>query len=642
MIAPWLPITLVDMGGSVVILALASLCFKEAWSWSRRQRDNIFRNYILLLTGAIALFALSRSVGHLLKQVLLLADQSATWQVIAPYSGAFNSATFMIIFAFGIHFHRSQTLQSEREKYRDNLEVLIEERTAELARKNHDLIESRVALDNILNGSIPICITGINHEMIQANRAFYQLWPPQSGQAAKCYDQRPSPICRTGLCPLQQTINGQTEVVIETTKILNGEERHFIVTGRPHVNADGELLGVIESFQDVTLWKQATDERSRLERQLRQAQKMEAIGTMAGGIAHDFNNILTAIIGFAELGKIKAAAESEHSLFFNEILRAGERAKDLARHILTFSNRSERTKTSVEISLLIKEVLKLIRASTPSVISIVEELDPHCGYVFADPTQIHQVLMNLCTNAVQEMEKHGGALTIALHHTLLTAEPDSAVGLEPGLYAVISISDTGRGIPNSIKEKIFDPYFTTKPVNKGTGLGLAVAQGIIKNHGGSITCASQVGQGTTFRVLLPLLPARMAPGKPAETTMPTGNERLLVIDDETTITAVMADLLQSLGYRVSVSNDSPAALALFRSDPDAFDLVITDQTMPGLTGLDLARAIAAIKPDLPLILCTGFSKDIDAESAQKQGIKGFAMKPVDFGEIASLIRALLD
>ncbi len=641
MIAPWLPVTVVDMAGSILILVLALLCFKEAWNWSHRQRDNIFRNYILLLTVAIILFALSRAIGHLLKQLLILTDQTDTWRAIAPYSGAFNSATFIVIFAFGIYFHRSQTLQTEREKYRDNLEVLIEERTAELARKNRDLIESRVALDNILNGSIPICITGIDHEIIQANQAYYQLWPARADQS-KCYEQRPSPICRTGLCPLQQISNGRVAVVIETTKIIAGAERHFIVTGRPYLNAEGLLLGVIESFQDVTLWKQATDERTILEHQLRQAQKMEAIGTMAGGIAHDFNNILTAIIGFAELGKIKAGAEAEHSRFFGEIMRAGERAKDLVRHILTFSNRSERTKNSVEINPLIKEILKLIRASTPTTIDIIESLDPDCGYIFADPTQIHQVLMNLCTNAVQEMETKGGTLTVTLQQTLITDETGATADLEPGLYAAISINDTGRGIPHNIKDKIFDPYFTTKPAHKGTGLGLAVALGIIKNHGGSLTFTSQVGKGTTFRILLPLLQTRPAPKKLADQTLPTGSEHILVVDDETAITEVVSDLLRSLGYRITVSNDSPAALALFRSHPDDFDLVITDQTMPGLTGLELAREIAAFKPTLPVILCTGFSRDIDAESARKQGIRGFAMKPVAFGEMARLIRSLLD
>jgi len=641
MIAPWLPVTIVDMGGSVLIVVLALLCFNEAWSWSRRQHDNIFRNYILLLTVAIVLFGLSRAIGHLLKQLLLLTDQPETWRAIAPYSGAINSITFIVIFAFGIYFHRSQTLQTEREKYRDNLELLVEERTAELAQRNQDLIESRVALDNILNGSIPICITGTDHEMIQANRSYYQLWPPRA-ELTKCYEQRPSPICRTGLCPLQQVINGRSDVVIETTKIIAGEERHFIVTGRPYINADGQLLGVIESFQDVTLWKQATDERTLLEHQLRQAQKMEAIGTMAGGIAHDFNNILTAIIGFAELGKIKSVNEAEFNRFFVEIMRAGERAKDLVRHILTFSNRSERTKNSMEINPLIKEILKLIRASTPSTINIVETLDPDCGYVFADPTQIHQVLMNLCTNAVQEMENKGGTLTVSLQQTLISAETRATADLEPGLYALITIGDTGRGIPNNIKDKIFDPYFTTKPAHKGTGLGLAVALGIIKNHGGSLTFTSQVGKGTTFRILLPLLQTRPAPEKPVDQTLPTGNEHILLVDDETAITEVVSDLLQSLGYRITVSNDSPEALALFRRNPGDFDLVITDQTMPGLTGLDLAREIAAIKPALPVILCTGFSRDIDAESARKLGIKGFAMKPVSFGEMARLVRTLLD
>jgi len=642
MIAPWLPVTVVDMGGSVAILVLALMCIKESWRWSRREPDNIFRNYILLLTLAIGFFALSRSIGHLLKQLLIMGGQGETWRAIAPYSGAINSTTFIVVFAFGIYFRRSQIIQIEIDRYRHNLEGLIDERTAELARKNQDLIESRVALDNILNGSVPICITGAGHEVIQANRAYYQLWPPQPG-LSKCHEQRPSAICDTDICPLRQIGNGKDEVVIETTKVIDGEERHFLVTARPHVNAEGKLLGIIESFQDITLWKQATDERALLERQLRQAQKMEAIGTMAGGIAHDFNNILTAIIGFAELGRIKAGGE-DGKHFFTEILRAGERAKDLVRHILTFSNRSERTKNSVTLPPLVKEILQLVRASTPSTISIVEEIDPHVGHIFADPTQIHQVLMNLCTNGVQEMEKSGGTLTVSLQRREIDAGTASDSDLEPGSYAAIAIGDTGRGIPNSIKDKIFDPYFTTKPVHKGTGLGLAVAQGIIKNHGGAITFQSRVGKGTTFLILLPLLEARPLPENNAgETTdLPTGNEHILVVDDEPTITEVLTDLLQSLGYRVTATNDSRQALETYRSNPEVFDLIITDQTMPRMTGLELARAVSAIDPEMPLILCTGFSRDVDAETAKRMGIKGFAMKPLSFGEIARLVRSLLD
>jgi signal transduction histidine kinase/ActR/RegA family two-component response regulator len=645
MTVPWLPVIVVDSGGSILTLVLAFFCSWHARQWSRQKPDHIFRNYIYLLTLAIFFFAFSRSFGHLVKQILFWQGQSWLWQAISPYSGAVNSATFIVIFAFGIYFHRFQTIQTELEMYKDNLEILIEQRTAELESKNLDLIESRAVLNNVLNSSIPICITGLDYEVIQANQAYYQLWPesPGRGKRGKCFEQRPGSLCHTGLCPLRQILEGQRNVMIENAKFIAGEERFFIITARPYTGADGQLLGVIESFQDITIWKKAAEERTLLERQLRQAQKMEAIGTMAGGIAHDFNNILTAIIGFSELGQNRARAGEDCGHYFAEVLRAGNRARDLVRHILTFSNRSERTKSYTMIHILVREVLKLIRASTPSTIEIRENIERDCGYIFADPTQIHQVIMNLCTNAVQELEGSGGILSVSLTKAELTAdaltdEPE----MQPGPYAAIAIADTGRGIPNNIREKIFDPYFTTKPVNKGTGLGLAMARSIVKHHGGAINLQTEPGHGATFTVYLPLLQCLPQPEIAGEESIPTGTERILVVDDEPAIVEVLTHLLRSLGYQVTAAIGSQNALEIFQSGPTGFDLLITDQTMPQMTGLELTRAVTSLRPGLPVILCTGYSRDIDAENAESLGVRGFAMKPVTLREIAMLTRRVLD
>jgi signal transduction histidine kinase/ActR/RegA family two-component response regulator len=642
MTVSWLPVIVIDSGGSLLTLMLAGACSWYARKWSRQKPDHIFRNYIYLLTLAIVFFALSRSFGHLVKQILLWQGQIALWQSISPFSGAINSAAFIVIFAFGIYFHRFQAIQTEMEMYRDNLEELIDRRTCELERKNQDLIESQAVLANVLNSSIPICITGVDYEVILANQAYYLLWPKEEGRG-KCFEQRPDSHCHTPLCPLRQIVEGQQNVIIESSKIIADREHFFIITARPYTDSNGKLLGTIESFQDITIWKQAADERTLLERQLRQAQKMEAIGTMAGGIAHDFNNILTAIIGFAELGRIRAQAGIDCSNYFDEVLRAGDRARDLVKHILTFSNRGERTKNPILLHILVKEILKLIRASTPTTIDIREDIEPNGSYIFADPTQVHQVIMNLCTNAVQEMEETGGTLTVSLRKVeLTTADLTDEPEMPPGYYAAIAISDSGRGIPYNIREKIFDPYFTTKPFNKGTGLGLAMAGSIVKSHGGAIKMQSEVGKGTTFTIFLPLLQGIPPMEKISDETIPTGTEHILVVDDEPAIVEILVSLLQNLGYRVTAATDSLNALESLRAAPDAFDLLITDQTMPRMTGLELARAATAIRPGLPLILCTGFSRDIDAVNAESLGIRGFAMKPITLREIAQLIRKALD
>ncbi len=642
MTVSWLPVIAVDSGGSLITLILAIVCSWYGRKWSRQKPDHIFRNYIYLLTLAIVFFAFSRSLGHLVKQILLWQGEVALWQTISPLSGAVNSAAFIVIFAFGIYFYRFQAIQTEMEMYKDNLEELIDQRTIELERKNQDLIESQATLANVLNSSIPICFTGVDYEVIQANQAYYQLWPEVAGRS-KCFEQRPGSLCHTQLCPLRQIVEGRQDVMIETTKFIDGREGFFIITARPYTDADGKLLGTIESFQDITIWKQAADERTLLERQLRLSQKMEAIGTMAGGIAHDFNNILTGIIGFAELGRVRAQAGIDCSHYFDEVLRAGGRARDLVKHILTFSNRGEHAKDSIQIHILVSEILKLIRASTPSTIEIREDIETKCGQIFADPTQVHQVIMNLCTNAVQEMEETGGTLAVSLREKVLTvADLANEPEMVPGSYAAIAISDTGRGIPNLIREKIFDPYFTTKPTNKGTGLGLAMASNIVKSHGGTINLQTEAGKGTTFTVFLPLHQTMPRVKEIPEEAIPTGTEHILLVDDEPAIVEVLVSLLQNLGYRVTSATCSLMALESLRAAPESFDLLITDQTMPQMTGLELSREVTAVRPGLPVILCTGFSRDIDADNAVSLGISGFAMKPVTLREIAHLIRKILD
>jgi PAS domain S-box-containing protein len=394
---------------------------------------------------------------------------------------------------------------------------------------------------------------------------------------------------------------------------------------------------------DITERKRVEEEKNNLQAQLIQAQKMEAIGTLAGGIAHDFNNILGAILGYAELAREDCPPGSVAASDLEQVLLAGKRAKDLVRQILAFSRQTETEMIPLQPGIIVKETMKLLRSSLPTTIDIQQDIDSETGFIFADPTQIHQILMNLGTNAYHAMEETGGALSVSVKSKEISEQ--DLVGsphIKPGNYMELSVRDNGPGIPVEIQEKIFDPYFTTKATGKGTGMGLAIVHGIVKSYGGFITCDSQVGKGTTFKILLPVFAGHAdTESKPAE-VIPAGTEHILFIDDETILVEMARNMLERLGYAVTARTGSFEALTTFQNQPDAFDLVITDQTMPGMTGIDLARRMLQIRPGLPIILCTGYSSQVSKEKAKSYGINGFAMKPLTRKDIAALIRKMLD
>jgi PAS domain S-box-containing protein len=387
--------------------------------------------------------------------------------------------------------------------------------------------------------------------------------------------------------------------------------------------------------------REETNERTSVEAQLRQAVKMEALGTLTGGIAHDFNNILTAIIGFAELAKDRALKGSRQAQHLLRVLEAGTRGRDLVRQLLTFSRKAEGGKEPLRLGGLVKEAMKLLRASIPSTITTRVTIDDESGVIFADPTQIQQVLMNLCANATHAMQGKGGSLDIELSD--YNALPSNASdGMKPGAYARLVVRDTGAGIPADILEKIFDPFFTTKAQGEGTGLGLAVVHGIVTHHDGYVTVESEPGGGATFTVYFPKVVEQPTVKTVSEESIPTGHERILFIDDEAAIAEMGQEMLSDLGYRVVSKTSSREALAILRLDPSRFDIVVTDQTMPELTGLELAKEILAIRADIPVILCTGFSHLINEESAREAGIKAFLAKPMTKKEIAKTIRGVVD
>ena len=423
----------------------------------------------------------------------------------------------------------------------------------------------------------------------------------------------------------------------------NGEERRIEHICREVFGREGNTLGRRVTNRDVTERQKTEREKEILQAQLNQAQKMEAIGTLAGGIAHDFNNILGAILGYAEMAREDCLPGSVTAGDLDQVVLAGKRAKDLVKQILAFSRQAETERVPLQPAIMVKEAIKLLRSSLPTTIVIQQDIAPGCNLIDADPTQIHQILMNLCTNAYHAMEETGGVLTISLKNKMLSRqESDSYPSVQPGAFVHLSVSDTGQGISPEIRERIFDPYFTTKGVGKGTGMGLAIVHGIVQRYGGFIECRSVIGEGTVFDVNLPVIAEASLPEAATDSIIPVGRESILFVDDEEILAEMAQSMLTRLGYTVTVRTTSLETLATFENQPDAFDLVITDQTMPGMTGLDLARRMLQIRPDLPIILCTGYSSQVSEEQARSAGIRGFALKPIDKADLAALIRKVLD
>jgi len=400
----------------------------------------------------------------------------------------------------------------------------------------------------------------------------------------------------------------------------------------------GYLEGVIV---DITDLKKAEAEKAEAEAKLRQAEKMEAIGTLAGGIAHDFNNILSAILGYSELTLEALPPNASIRNKLKAIRSSGERARDLVSQILAFSRKDEHIKSPVELHLILEDALKLIRPAIPTTIEIQTQIASECR-IIGDPSRVHQVIMNLCTNAYQAMLETGGTLKIVLSHEELESNDAALANVPPGFYGKLIIADTGVGIPPENLDLIFDPYFTTKKRGDGTGLGLAAVHGICKSHGGSILVESQTGKGTQFTVYLPLTLDRSDTEEKVEPQLTGGSERILLVDDEHDIREIEKEMLEIQGYHVTVKDDAREALILFAEQPDLFDLVITDMTMPKMTGDRLAGELTKIRSDIPIILSTGFSQLMSKEKAKSMGIKGFLMKPVTMRDLSKTIRDVLD
>ncbi len=424
----------------------------------------------------------------------------------------------------------------------------------------------------------------------------------------------------------------------------DGSQFHAQMECIPVFDENGKLDQIRAAMTEITERKRAEEEKASLEAQLRQAHKMEAIGTLAGGVAHEFNNILGVIIGNNELALMDMPDWNPAKNCLKEIQKASLRAKDVVRNILSFARKTPAERTPIQISTVIKESLKLLRASVPTMIEIRQNISCERDMILADPTEVNQVLMNLCTNAVHATGVKAGALEVGLEPIAL--DKDSAAkydGLNPGDFVKLTVRDTGYGIDPEIIGRIFDPYFTTKSLAERTGMGLAIVYGIVKKHDGAIRVESEAGKGTVFEVLFPLHEGVVEQEvKEEPEVFPKGTERILFVDDEPSLVEMAERMLRQLGYDVDTKTSSIEALDLFKEEPDRFDLVITDIGMPLMAGDRLAQELIKIRPDVPVIICTGYSECFSEEKAKEMGIKAFIMKPLGMRDLANTVRKVLD
>ncbi len=526
--------------------------------------------------------------------------------------------------------------------YSDELEHKVDQ----LKKADLEIRKSNVLLNAVMDGaSDAIFIKDLKHRYLMANRAACDAFdqPVENVLGHTDYD----------LLPMESAdyIHAQEETVIELgietrsdLKLNTSKgDTYWLVNNGPYLDKDGNIIGLIGIARDITQYKKTEKEKEALESELRQSHKMEAVGTLAGGIAHDFNNILAAIMGYSEMIGFELSEDSAEKQYIAEVMKASNRAKNLVKQILAFSRKSEQSRSPVQFQIVLKEALQLLRASIPTTIEIKSEIEGDCGDIYADATQIHQVIMNICTNAAQAMDDKGGVMTVTLNQKELSKDSiQNEPHLKLGRYIRFSVQDTGMGIEKDIEERIFDPYFTTKEIGKGSGMGLSVVHGIVKNHDGIITVESILGKGTVFNVYFPVIQERQFKQLDIEVPIPKGTESIMVVDDEEAMIDITKRRLEKIGYKVTAINSSVKALEIFKADPLAFDLIITDQTMPHMTGETLAKKMMDIKEDISIILCTGYSSKMDSEAAKEIGIKSFLLKPVDLRGLATTIRTVLD
>ncbi|NTW52139.1 MAG: PAS domain S-box protein [Chlorobiaceae bacterium] len=478
-----------------------------------------------------------------------------------------------------------------------------------------------------------------------------ELWPLYGLEPQSCEPSFENWL-KTIIPEDRETVRNQAEKALQNStefnsiwrvRDQNGAIRWLMSKGSPFTDPDGKVLRYVGIVIDITDRKKEEEAKHQLEAQLRKAQRLESIGTLAGGIAHDFNNILTPILGYSELGLFSLQPEEPMHEYFNEIMRAATRAQNLIEQILTFSRTQEVTPSVVSVQAVISEAMKLLRPSIPSTITIEQDIDESCKNILADPSQIHQVIVNLCTNAFQAMEDTVGHLRIGLREIVVDKHLRKTLpALHEDNYVQLSISDTGTGMDEATMERIFEPFFTTKAMNKGTGLGLSVVHGIVTGYKGVISVDSRPGKGTSFNIYLPVIDQEIVHTKTSCPLLQLNNSSILFVDDEESSTRMMTIMLAKFGLRLQTTNSPIEAVALLRQNPKKFDLVITDLTMPEMNGIDLARELHRISPRIPIILMTGYEKDLgNADALHASGISTILKKPAKMAQLVSTINDVI-
>lgn len=516
----------------------------------------------------------------------------------------------------------------------------LKKEVAERKRTEASLRESETRLRTIFETSrAGIILVSARGVITFANQCMAEMvGRPLAELIGSAYPEHVHPDQRdAGNENMKRLIDGEIDSVALERRYIRKDGTDFwgFLTGKRHEDAAGNLVSLVGIIADIT-------ERVKLEQELRQAHKMESIGTLTGGVAHDFNNILGAILGNTELALLDLPEWTPAHARLKAVQSAGLKAAGIVKQLLNFSRKTVQEMAPIGALAVIRDALGFLRSTIPATIDIRQRLPEKEVTILADPVQINQVLLNLCTNAAQAMEETGGALEVEVRRVSLTAESAAGYpGLRAGDHLRIVIRDTGPGIDPGIAERIFDPYFTTKAVGKGSGMGLAVVLGIVRNHGGAIAVDGHPGKGAVFTILFPVIDREIADAAAAG-EIQTGTERILFVDDETTVTDVIGQLLSALGYRVETHCEPLKALERFRLDPHGYDLVITDMTMPGMTGVQLFFKLKEIRKEIPVIVCTGHSALIDEAKSEEIGVAAFLMKPILREEIAGVIRGVLD
>jgi len=598
--------------------------------------------YLILAIGIGVLIVMSLLLHYsVLGPITDLKNHVMLIRKTGDISASLSSQRRDEIGILAIEFDR---MLEQLQRFQTKLEVKVKERTSELAITNENLqqkIEERKQAEEALRES-----EEKYRSMMEAMQDLAYIRSPEF----RIEYMNPAMIKRTGSdatgescykvingleekCPwcIQQDRTQQGEHYL--TEIISPKDGlTYSVSYSPIHHVDG-TISILSIYRD-----------KNMAQKLQRSQKMESMGLLAGGVAHDFNNALYSIIGYADLTMDDVPEGSLAQSNLKEVLNAAYRSKNMVQQILTFSRQKEPEKKLVKVQSVVKEAIQLLMNSIPTSIEIRQNIDEDCKPMMADPTQIHQVVMNLATNAYHAMREKGGVLTINVTKEKISMDDSASYpDLYPGTYLKLTVSDTGHGMDKSIIPKIFDPFFTTKPPGEGTGMGLSIIHGIVKSHGGDIKVYSEPGKGTVFNVYFPLIEAKPVEPRIVSTEpIQKGSECILLVDDEEPIVRMVKQTLERLGYQVATRTGSVDALEAFRANPDKFDLVITDMSMPNMSGVELAPRLLEIRADIPIILCTGFSEMINENKAKALGIREFVMKPVVKDEIARIIRKVLD